>query len=129
MIKEFLKHIILCVDVDRFNVPRVQPVRIHRKRKRNPGGEISLPITPTTKHVNEEIKRRVQNGTYKVGELIVPNEYTKIVLSQSGSLCQHIFVVEGPKMPLKMISKDLLSNQETGLFRDKSSEGIPTTTG
>ena len=58
------------IDVDQFNTRRSETSRIRRKRKRGPGGEITLPITSTVK--------KIESGEYQISELLVPRQYKKI---------------------------------------------------
>ena len=113
------------VDVDRFQLSSTP--RIKCKRKRGPGGEITLPTTATIKEVNEAIKQRVTGGFYTVDELIVPKQYSKVTLTQDGQLKTDFFHVEGRKIPLYDIRQRLLAKQqELGLLRARQQSEYTT---
>lgn len=64
------------LNLHRFKRPSTteDPARIRRKKRRGPGGEISLPTPETNVELKEKIKLKVQSGEYTIGELIVPRK-------------------------------------------------------
>ena len=94
------------VDVDRFGKPSIP--RTRRKRKRGPGGEISM---PTTKEINDGIKKRIDDGTYNIGELITPKEFS-MTMKADGTFTRETFCILGRKIPLRDIRQKLLQTQE-----------------
>ena len=108
VIKEFLRS--KDVDVDRFGT---QSIRLRRKRKRGPGGEITIPITASIAEINQEIKKRIEDGTYNIGELITPKEFSRLTLTKDGTFSTEPFFIEGRKIPLLDIRQKMLDNQET----------------
>ena len=74
VIKELLRN--KGIDVDRFGE---KTERVRRTRKEGPGGKISIPTTSTIAELNNEIKIRIENGTYNIGELIAPKKFKTIV--------------------------------------------------
>lgn len=67
--------------------------RIRRKRKRGPGGEITLPTTATIKEVNEAIKQSHRWSLYS-GRAHCSKQYSKVTLTQDGQLKTDFFHVE-----------------------------------
>ncbi len=110
VLKEYLRQ--KGVNVDRFDVRSCSTPRIRRKRKRCPGGEIYIPITPSVKNVNELITKKITEGEYDLGELIIPNEISKLKLADDGTFLTEVIAIEGRKIPLQRIRQRLLDQQE-----------------
>ncbi len=115
VVKEYLRT--KGVNVDRLSRDNAIP-RIRRKRKRGLGGEVSMPINPSIKDVNDTITRKIENGEYELGELIAPKEYTNVKLTSDGKFSTEILVTHGRKIPMKKIRQQLLNEHERlGLLR------------
>jgi hypothetical protein len=74
MVKEWL--VSQGVDVTRFRTKRQNedaPV-IRRKKRKGPGGEISLPTEISVDQLKEKLSNKIQSGEYTIGEMIVPKK-------------------------------------------------------
>jgi hypothetical protein len=109
VIKEFLRN--KGIDVDCFGA--TQSVRVHRKRKMGPGGEISIPATSTIAEINSEIQKRIEDGTYNIGELITPKRFSRMILKDDGTFSTESFFIEGRKLPLLGIRQRTLHTHES----------------
>jgi len=64
------------VDLSRFKTNRnndSEPV-IRRRKRKGPGGEISIPTEITREMLKQKLKERIESGEYTVGEMIVPQK-------------------------------------------------------
>ena len=43
-------------------------------------GDIAIPTSISTKHVAEQLKEKIADGTYRIGSLIIPQKFEKYVL-------------------------------------------------
>ena len=69
--------------------------------------DIAVPSRPSTKKVNEKLKEKIKDGTYKIGDLIVPQKFEKISLREE-TLIKEEILVSGRKIPLCDIRKEML---------------------
>ena len=98
MIKEFLRS--KDVGEDSFGT---QSTRLRRKRKRGPGGEITIPKTASIVEINQEIKRRIEDGTYNIAKQITPKEFSRLTLTKHGTFLTESFLIDDCKIPLLAI--------------------------
>ena len=68
--------------------------------------EISIPIEETNEDVMKQLKNKIENGDYTLGELIVPQNFEKISL-KDGQLIKEEVVVKGRKIPFKIIRENI----------------------
>ena len=71
-----------------------------------PGGTISIPATSTIAEINSEIKKRVEDGTYNIGEHITPKQFSRLILKDDGTFLTESFLIEGRKIPLLDIRQE-----------------------
>ena len=77
-------------------------------------GETPMPVPKTTKKMHQQLRERVENGTYNIGEPIVPRKFRKI--DSSGKYTE--VTVMGRKIPLVQIRRELLRiHKEAGFVR------------
>ena len=69
--------------------------------------DITVPSGPSTKKVTEKLKEKIKDGTYKIGDLIVPQKFEKISLREE-TLIKEEILVSGRKIPLCDIRKEML---------------------
>ena len=120
VVKEFLQT--KGVDVAKFTGPRknAQPVT-RRRLNRMFGGEIITPVPRTNAALQETLRAKIRAGEYRLGEIIAPKRYKKLMLQPDGTLKTEYFTVNGRKIPLLEIRKALLEEHEKeGLVRDHS---------
>ena len=120
VVKEFLES--EGIDLKRFNQLRKnQRPNIRRKLKRMLGGEISVPVPRTNTAIKNEFLKKIESGEYELGDIIVPRQYKKIVLTPEGNVEEETFTVSGRHLPLYDIRDRLLKqHDELGLVRDHS---------
>ena len=120
VVKEFLQT--KGVDVAKFTGARknAQPVT-RRRLNRMFGGEIITPVPRTNAALQETLRAKIRAGEYRLGEIIAPKRYKKLMLQPDGTLKTEYFTVNGRKIPLFEIRTALLEEHEKeGLVRDHS---------
>ena len=66
---------------------------------------------------------KLEAGEYTTGELVVPKQYKKLVLTSEGTLKEVEFTVSGRKIPLTEIRKRELSRcEQLGVVRDHTND-------
>ena len=120
VVKEFLTK--SGVDLDKFKTRRKNAEPAPRRRlNRMYGGQITTPVPRTTAATRETLKSKIRNGEYRLGEIITPQQYKKVMLDPDGTLKEEYFRISGRKIPLLEIRKILLEEYEKeGLVRDHS---------
>ena len=120
VVKEFLQT--KGVDVAKFTGPRKNAQTVTRRRlNRMFGGEITTPVPRTNAALRETLRAKIRAGEYRLGEIIAPKSYKKLMLQPDGTLKTEYFTVNGRKIPLLEIRKALLEEHEKeGLVRDHS---------
>ena len=96
-----------------------------------PGGETSIPTSSTIAEINNEIKKRIENGTYNIGELITPKQFSRLTLNNDGTFLTESFSIEGRKIPLLDFCQRMLDTQENlGVLcaKDVDFEALPMET-
>ncbi|XP_057299871.1 uncharacterized protein LOC130630393 [Hydractinia symbiolongicarpus] len=68
---------------------------------------MSFPVETTNKEVNEKLKDKITTGEYSLGDLIVPQSFTKAILKED-KIIHETVEVSGRKMPLTEIRKNML---------------------
>lgn len=76
------------------------------------GGEITTPVPRTNASLRETLRTKIMNGEYRLGEIIIPRRYRKLMLHPDGTLKEEYFTVSGRKIPLLDIRKLLLEEHE-----------------
>ena len=75
----------------------------------------------TNANLNKTLKLEIEEGRIKIGELIVPQRYDKVVIS-NGQVSTEKVEVEGPKIPLESIRKKMLKEQQKYMRLGEDSE-------
>ena len=66
---------------------------------------------------------KLEAGEYTIGELVVPKQYKKLVLTSEGTLKEVEFTVSGRKIPLTEIRKRELNRcEQLGVVRDHTND-------
>ena len=65
---------------------------------------ITVPSGPSTKEVTKKLKEKIKDGTYKIGDLIVPQKFEKISLREETQIKEEILVKVG-KFPCVILGK------------------------
>ena len=68
---------------------------------------ISIPVEETNDEVMRQLKQKIALGTYKVGNLIVPQVFEKVAI-RDGRIAYEKVTIVGRKIPLVEIRKELL---------------------
>ena len=77
--------------------------------------DVSVPVEPTNEGILSQLKEKILDGTYNIGQLIVPQSYEKIVLIND-KLVQETTTTEGRKMDLLDVRKNML--KKTGKIHE-----------
>lgn len=62
------------------------PTRIHRKKKKLPGGEISTPSLPTPAAITAKKQKLIASGKLSIGEPCSPYTITKSIVTADGEV-------------------------------------------
>ena len=73
--------------------------------------DVSVPVEPTNEQIVSQLKEKIIDSTYNIGQFIVPQSYEKIVLIND-MLAKETTTTEGRKMNLLDIRKNMLKKQE-----------------
>ena len=68
---------------------------------------ITVPVYQSNTQVIKQLKEKIENGIYKVGDLTVPQEFKKITINQEKIATENVYI-SGRKIPLKEIRNELL---------------------
>ena len=66
---------------------------------------ITVPVDQSNTQVIKQLKEKIEKGIYKVGDLIVPQEFKKITIKQ-GKITTENVCISGRKIPLKEIRSE-----------------------
>ena len=75
----------------------------------------------TNESLNKKLKLEIEEGRIEIGELIVPNSYNKIVIS-NGQVSTEKVEIKGREIPLESIWKKLLKKQQKYMRLREDSE-------
>ena len=73
--------------------------------------DVSVPVEPTNEQIVSQLKEKIVDGTYNIGQLIVPRSYENNVLIND-KLVKEITTTEGRNMDLLDTRKNMLKKQE-----------------
>ena len=76
--------------------------RIQLENRKSP-----FPVEQTNQQVLKQLKEKITMGVYKVGDLIVPQEFQKVSV-EGGKIVTEKNFISGRKIPLEKISYELL---------------------
>ena len=76
--------------------------RIQLENRKSP-----FPVEQTNQQVLKQLKEKITMGVYKVGDLIVPQEFQKVSV-EGGKIVTEKNFISGRKIPLEEISYELL---------------------
>ncbi len=89
-----------------------QPPRLRRKKKKLPGGEISIPTLPSTSEIVTERDHLIETGELSIGEPCSPYTLTKSVVTPEGNVETRLVQISGRKIPLRELRSTFLKSQE-----------------
>lgn len=104
VVKEFLET--NNVQLSRFKQFREKTPAARRRLNRMQGGEISVLLPRTNDQIRETLKSKIESGEYILGEMIVPQTYKKVVLTEDGTIKTELFTVSGQKIPVRHLRKN-----------------------
>ena len=105
-VKEFLAN--KGVDIETFTSRRKNVSLPRRRLKKFFGGEVTTPVPRTIAAIREALRQKLDNGEYRLGEVVTPKSYKKLTLNPDGTLKEEYFTVSGRKIPLLEIRKNIL---------------------
>ena len=83
--------------------------------------DISIPMDEANESLNKKLKLEIEEGRIEIGELIVPQSYDKVVIS-NGQVSTEEVEIEGWKIPFESIRKKLLKEQKDYMRLREDSE-------
>ncbi len=86
--------------------------RIRRRKKKLPGGEMSVPTLPTLTEIATEKRHLIETGELSIGEPCSPYTITKSVVTAQGNVETRKVQICGRKVPLLDLRKGLLQKHE-----------------
>ena len=110
VVKEFLAN--NGVDVGKFTSHRKNKPLPRRRLNKSFGGEITAPVPRTSAAIRQALRQKLDNGEYRLGEVVTPKSYKKLTLNPDGTLKEEYFTVSGRKIPLLEIRKNIVSAGE-----------------
>ena len=75
---------------------------------------ITVPVDQSNTQVIKQLKEKIEKGIYKVGDLIVPQEFKKTTINQ-GKIATGNVCISGRKILLKEIRNELLDRNRNNL--------------
>ena len=72
--------------------------------------DVCLPVDDTNNSINSKLKEKLESGEITLGELIVPQTFTKLSLINNELVSEEI-TMEGQKIPLYDIRKSMLEDK------------------
>ncbi|XP_065672107.1 uncharacterized protein LOC136089935 [Hydra vulgaris] len=98
---------------DGTNINNIQYRRKKRRLNMPYIRDISLPCEPTNKKIKQQLKKKIDDGTYNSGEKIVPQRYEKIFISsENQTITKKEVHIEGRKISLKDIRLNMFKDHE-----------------
>ena len=82
--------------------------RLHSRKRKLPGGEISIPSLPTTSEITNKKAKLIESGELSIGEPCSPYMLTKSVVSKDGGIIEKKVQIYGRKIPLLDIHERLM---------------------
>ena len=111
IVKEYLK--VCNIPLEKLNNSKVtQVTRIRRAKRKLDGIDITIPTELTTEQVKLELKKMIDTGDITIGELIVPQKFKKLVMSDDFKANIIEVEVRGRKNPLKSVREQMNRNHE-----------------
>ena len=75
------------------------------------------------KYISLYFQSKIESGEYILGEMIVPQTYKKVVLTEDGTIKTELFTVSGRKIPLSDIrGRTPKQHEKIGLMRVRTDE-------
>ncbi|XP_065659796.1 uncharacterized protein LOC136083845 [Hydra vulgaris] len=98
---------------DGTNINNIQYRRKKRRLNMPYIRDISLPCEPTNKKIKQQLKKKIDDGTYNSGEKIVPQRYEKVFISsENQTITKKEVHIEGRKISLKDIRLNMFKDHE-----------------
>ena len=82
---------------------------------------VSLPTEATNLNVQQHLYKKIENGEYKIRQLIVLQEFKKSIIKNDKVLTEKV-VITGRKIPLSTIRYDLFKKHEKYMHLIKDSD-------
>ena len=98
---------------------------IRKRKKKLPGNEISVPTECTNSQLKINIKRKIENGDYTLGETIPTKKIKKYIVAD-GRMTEKVLETEGRKFPLLFIRKKYMRSQPAEYYCSLSEDDIDT---
>ncbi|XP_065678700.1 uncharacterized protein LOC136093585 [Hydra vulgaris] len=95
---------------------------IRRCKKKIHATDISIPAEPTIKKIKLNIKEKVSKGEYTIGELIIPQKFQILTITDDKSFKTTEVDVAGRKIPLNHIRKTLAEKHKCFMRLHSESE-------
>ena len=74
---------------------------LRRKKIIIEGAGLSIPCDVTNDELKEDLERMIDEGKYNIGELIVPQTFQKIIITDDGETQMRDYTVAGRKIPFQ----------------------------
>ena len=99
------------VDLSRFANSTESP-RHRRKKRIIEGTGMSMPCDVTNDGLKKELTSMIDEGRYNIGELIVPQTFQKMIITDDGQAQIRDFTVSGRKIPINSLQKKMYETRK-----------------
>ena len=86
--------------------------RIRSRKRKLPGGEISIPTLSTASTISVTKAQLIESGELPIGEPCSPYILTKSVLGTDGNIVEKVIQVDGRKIPLLELRKRFIKQHQ-----------------
>ena len=100
------------IDIQKLEHKAPSLPRLRSRKRKLPGGEISIPSMPTTIEITNEKVKLIESGELSIGEPCSPYMLMKSVVSKDGNIMQKQVQIYGRKIPLLDIRERLMEQHE-----------------
>ena len=110
IVKEMLKR--KNINLSRFSDKHYSDDNYRRKKRKIEGTDVSMPCDITNADLKKEFQKKVDDGTYNTGEIIVPQIFQKLVLKDNCRTEIENFEIAGRKIPINEIQLKLYTTKK-----------------
>ena len=110
------------IDIQKLERKTPSLPRIRSRKRKLPGGEISIPSLPTTGEITNKKAKLIESGELSIGEPCSPYMLTKSVVSKDGGIIEKTVQIYGRKIPLLDIRERLMKQHEAYMRQTTDAE-------
>ena len=100
------------IDIQRLENKKSLPPRIRSRKRKLPGGEISIPTLPTASTISVTKAQLIESGELSIGEPCSLYILTKSVVGTDGNIVEKVIQVDGRKISLLELRKRFIKQHQ-----------------